>query len=311
MPNVKNASGYYVKENMDLIDLFIGSEGTLGIISEVELRLLKKPAYTWGGMFFFCEEECAVRFVKALREDDIKLSPDCIKIKPAAIEYFNSDALRLLMGQKQKGRAFSNIPDIKKKFGSAIYIEFDGNTEEDIIESMLEASRRAELCGGYEEDTWVAMTPQLMEYMKQVRHAVPEAVNQLVDQRREEAPGITKLGTDMAVPDEKLEAVMDMYKADLAQDGFESLMFGHIGNNHIHVNILPRSLEEYSKGKELYTKWAHKVLEAGGTVSAEHGIGKLKATFLEMMYGHEGINEMRSVRKVFDPEDILSAGNLF
>ena len=153
---------------------------------------------------------------------------------------------------------------------------------------MIDAARRSELCGGKEENNWIASTPQLMECMKLFRHAVPEAVNLIIDQRRRKDPKITKLGTDMAVPDDKLEEVMKMYKSDLVEHGFESVMFGHIGDNHIHVNILPRTMEEYYKGKELYAKWADKVLEVGGTVSAEHGIGKLKIDFLEMMYRATG-----------------------
>ena len=133
----------------------------------------------------------------------------------------------------------------------------------------------------------------------------------MIDQRRRKDPDITKLGTDMAVPDDRLEEVMQMYRADLTEEGFDSVMFGHIGDNHIHVNILPRTMEEYDRGKELYKKWAGKVLDAGGTVSAEHGIGKLKVNFLKMMYGQEGINGMKIVRKAFDPDGIMNVGNLF
>ncbi len=309
MPEVKNASGYYVKQNMDLIDVFIGSEGTLGIISEIELKLLKKPEFTWGVVFFFQQEKDALQFVKTLREDST--DPDGTNIKPVAIEYFNSNALELLRRQKEKGNTFSSIPRINEAYNTAIYIEFDEILEEDMINSMIEAARRAGYCGGSEDDTWVAVTPQLMDRMKLFRHAVPEAVNLMVDQRRGKNPDITKLGTDMAVPDEKLQEIVNMYNVDLLQQKFESVMFGHIGNNHIHVNILPESMDEYVKAKQLYKKWAGKVLEAGGTVSAEHGIGKLKMEFLEMMYGQEGIREMAEVRAVFDPDNILNSGNLF
>lgn len=318
MPDVKNASGYYVMDDMDLIDLFIGSEGTLGIISQVELQLIKEPLQIWGLMFFFREEGSATKFVRALRGEKLEFSnagagkaSDDMEFCPAAIEYFNGDALELLRVQKESNAAFSNISDVDRKFNSAIYVELHGDTEDDVMESMGEALERAENCGGCESDTWVASTPQLMENMKLFRHAVPEAVNMFIDQRRRGDPDITKLGTDMAVPDDRLEEVMQMYKTDLAEAGFDSVMFGHIGNNHIHVNILPRTMEEYSKGKELYAKWAQKVLEAGGTVSAEHGIGKLKISFLKMMYGTEGINEMSAVRAAFDPDGILNKGNLF
>lgn len=318
MPNVKNASGYFAKKNMDLIDLFIGSEGTLGIISEIEIRLLKKPKYTWGGMFFFRQEENAIKFVRLLREgresvhaESVRYGVEFINSKPVAIEYFNSDALDLLRRQKKDSKGFSQIPDIENEFNAAIYVEFDEDREEDIMNSIIDAAKKSELCGGKEENNWIASTPQLMECMKLFRHAVPETVNLIIDQRRKEDPNITKLGTDMAVPDEKLEEIIKMYKSNLTKCGFESVMFGHIGDNHIHVNILPRNMEEYSKGKELYAKWAKSVLKAGGTISAEHGIGKLKGEFLKLMYGESGIRDMMAVKKAFEPKNILNTGNLF
>lgn len=318
MPNVKNASGYYIKKDMDLVDLFIGSEGTLGVVTQAELRLIKEPPVKWGLMFFFNEEDFAINFVKALREGaSAGSTPGYDEERggagfcPAAIEYFNGDSLNLLREQKESNAAFSSIPSVDRKFKSAVYAELHGNDEDEVMELTGEALERAERCGGCESDTWVADTPQLMESMKLFRHAVPEAVNLRVDQLRRRDPGITKLGTDMAVPDDRLHEVMEMYRAGLDEEDFDSVMFGHIGNNHIHVNILPRTMEEYVKGRELYRKWAEKVLEFGGTISAEHGIGKLKTSFLKMMYGQNGIDGMKMIKRAFDPENILNAGNLF
>jgi len=336
MPRVKNASGYYVHKDMDLIDLFIGSEGTLGIITEIEIVLLKRPRYTWGGLFFFNNEDGAIDFVNCLKSDifhfaasqkkdymeiirplidDENIKHTCkkgyVKIKPVAIEYFDSNALELLRRQKRDNKSFSKIPDIKPEYNTSIYVEFDGDSEEDVEDSMIEAARRAQLCYGKEEDNWVAHSPQLIEQMKFFRYAVPEAVNSIIDKRRKKDPGITKLGTDMAVTDDKLREVIEMYRSDLEENGFEYVMFGHIGNNHIHVNILPKSMEEYTRGKELYKKWAQKISREGGTVSAEHGIGKLKNDFLELMYGQTGIKDMVKIKKTLEPKLILNQGNLF
>ena len=95
-------------------------------------------------------------------------------------------------------------------------------------------------------------------------------------------------------------------KADL-----EYAVWGHIGNNHVHVNILPRNEEEYLKGKELYTIWAQNAVDAGGAVSAEYGVGKLKANFLALMYGEQHIREMAEMKYVFDKKGLLGVGNLF
>ena len=85
----------------------------------------------------------------------------------------------------------------------------------------------------------------------------------------------------MAVPDSELEKMIDLYHAALDSTSLQYVMFGHIGNNHVHVNILPSSLQDYELGKNLYLEWAREVIRMGGTVSAEHGIGKLKVPLLE------------------------------
>jgi D-lactate dehydrogenase (cytochrome) len=115
----------------------------------------------------------------------------------------------------------------------------------------------------------------------------------------------------MAVPDQALDCVLAMYREGLEAEGLESVMFGHIGNNHLHVNILPRTLQEYNEGKDLYLEWARQVVALGGTVSAEHGIGKFKVALLREMFGETGIHEMREVKRVFDPGGKLNRGNLF
>ena len=99
--------------------------------------------------------------------------------------------------------------------------------------------------------------------------------------------------------------------ASLGRTALEYVIFGHIGDNHLHVNILPRSMEEYAVGRRLYLDWARQVIRMGGTISAEHGVGKLKTQLLAEMYGPEGIEQMRAVKRLFDPEFLLNRGNLF
>ena len=133
----------------------------------------------------------------------------------------------------------------------------------------------------------------------------------LIGERKKTIPELTKLGTDMSVPDEGLEKVMRMYRAGLEAAGLEHVIFGHIGNNHVHVNILPRSMKEYEQGKALYLDWEKQVVDWGGSVSAEHGIGKIKTEFLELMYDEEGVQKMRKLKQLFDPQGLLNPGNLF
>ena len=302
MPRVKNAAGYYAADDMDMLDLFIGSEGTLGIVTEIDLKLVPAPEAMWGVTAFFPAETPAIRFVAGVRGAEPR---------SAAVEFLGSRALNLLRAQKESNPAFKEIPELPAAWHTAVYVEYHGPDEDAVEGAVAAMSETLEACGGDMDATWLAAGAREIERFKGVRHAVPEAVNLTIDERRRQEPRLTKLGTDLAVPDAQLGRVMALYHEGLDEAGLDFVMFGHIGNNHIHVNILPRTMEEYDRGKELYLAWAAKVVAMGGTVSAEHGIGKLKTAMLLEMYGEQGIEEMRAVKRLFDPEWRLNPGNLF
>jgi len=230
--------------------------------------------------------------------------------KPAAMEFFNHHALALLREQKKMNPAFAELPEIDETYHTAVYVEYHGQNDDDTAEMVYGMAEIMVDCGSSEDATWIADTDKELVRLKDFRHAVPEAVNLLIDTRRKSEPGLTKLGTDMAVSDDNLPAIMKMYDEGLAEAGLESVIFGHIGNNHLHVNILPNSLKEYEKGKELYLAWAEKVVSLGGTVSAEHGIGKLKTGFLKKMFGDKGIREMEQVINIFNQGTLINKGNI-
>ncbi len=303
LPNVKSAAGYYVADDMDMLDLFIGMEGTLGIITEIELKLIPRPGAINGLTVFLPDEESALKLIRILREES--------EVRPVAIEFFNHDALDLLRRMKSESSAFEKIPALKPEFHTAIYTEFHADSDEEIEEPIMALMESIMELGGSDEDTWYATNERELEPLKAFRHATPEAVNLLIDRRKRDCPELTKLGTDMSVPDDRLEEVIAMYDADLAANGLESVVFGHIGNNHVHVNILPHSMDEYDKGKALYLGWAQQIVGWGGSVSAEHGIGKIKVPFLRMMYGDEAVTEMRALKSIFDPDSMLNPGDLF
>lgn len=302
LPKTKNASGYYVDDDMDAIDLFIGSDGTLGVITQVELELLPMPATIWGVTCFFTEESEAVRFVDEVRNNVTGL---------ASLEFFDGKALALLRKQKAESTAFAQLPVIDPSYESAVYTEIQCDTDDEAKERLFAIGEAMERCGGSEENTWVARNASERDILYFFRHATPESVNMTIDRRKKIDPIITKLGSDMSVPDRYLAEVIDMYNKTIEEEGLEAVKFGHIGNNHLHVNILPRSGEEYKRGKELFKKWAARVTEMGGAVSAEHGVGKLKADFLMIMYGEEHIREMAELKAEFDPKGTLGTGNLF
>ena len=302
MPACKNASGYFACENMDAVDILIGSDGTIGAISEIGIGLLPLPEYIWGVSCFLPDEACAVRLTDALRAGFRDL---------AAIEYFDRGSLDILREQKRNNTAFAALPEIREDYRCCIYTEIQEDGEAAALQSLLAIGDCLSACGGHEADTWVARSDTDRETQQFFRHAVPESVNMLIDERKKTDPTITKLAGDMAVPDEYLASVMKMYRDSLAAAGLQTAVWGHMGNNHLHVNILPRSGEDYRLGKQLLAEWAGKVTAMGGAVSAEHGVGKLKRDFLKIMYGEEHIKEMAALKEAFDPKRIFGRGNLF
>jgi D-lactate dehydrogenase (cytochrome) len=130
---------------------------------------------------------------------------------------------------------------------------------------------------------------------------VPAAVNERVV-----AHGMPKVGTDFAVPDDALDAMMDAYEAA----PLDHVLFGHLGDNHLHLNLLPRTAAELAQAKALYRQLAERAVALGGTVSAEHGVGKLKRVELAMMVGPEVLAQFRALKRFVDPQWVLGRGNL-
>ncbi|MBN2285583.1 MAG: FAD-binding oxidoreductase [Tissierellales bacterium] len=302
MPTTKNASGYFIEDNMDLIDLFIGSDGTLGIITEIEIKLKKRPNIIWGVNCFFEKEDIVIEFVQ-----EVKKQMNCI----AAIEFFDKNALEILRKQRENSSGFSKLPSVRKEMEASIYLEIHADDEEKAIEALKNIGEIMKELGNSDENTWVGRTDEDKNKLLLFRHAVPESVNMLIDSRRKDNSKITKLGTDMAVKSKDFRYIFNLYKKDLMKYNLEYAIWGHIGDNHLHVNILPRDINDFEIGKILYKNWADKVSEIGGAVSAEHGIGKIKTEFLKIMYGEEHINEMVKLKKYFDSKELLSIGNMF
>lgn len=303
MPRTKNASGYYIAPDMDLIDLLIGSDGTLAVMTELELALSPLPAVTWGVTVFLPDEPAACRYAESVREQ-----LDCA----AAIEYFDPHALDILREQKRKGGVFARLPDLQAAGnGAAVFVELHCDSQAQAMAALAQLGQLAQAAGGDPERSWVARTELDSETLGFFRHAVPESVNSLIDERKRTHPGITKLGSDMSVPNGRLLEVTEMYRRTLREENLQYASWGHIGDNHLHVNILPRDMDEHKRCKALFLRWADTVSRMGGAVSAEHGVGKLKAPFLTIMYGEEHIRQMRQLKKLFDPLYQLGRNNLF
>lgn len=285
MPEVKNSAGYFAKEGMDLIDLFIGQEGTLSVIAEIELALLKLPSKILSSFVFFKRELDSWNFAAEGR-----------RLDALSIEYLDENAIGLLRLKS------ANVPQYAK---AAIFFEQE-LTEEDeerVTNAWLKLISKHKASA---DDTWVAMTEGKCENFNKLRHSIPESVNEIVRKN-----GFPKLSTDIAVPEKNFMNMMDFYKSVLKEEGIGYVIFGHIGECHLHVNLLPKDEKGRKRSEEICLEFARKGVSLGGTVSAEHGIGKTRHKYLEIMYGRQGILEMARIKKALDPNCILSLDNIF
>ena len=307
-PPIKDA-GFFLRRNMDLVDLFIGSQGTLGIISELELELMPAPKHLWGMTAFFPDDECALAYVRALRGHSDPDVPRFVR-KAASIEFFDPNALMMVMRQKSVTPAFRRLPDIPDDGRCAVYAEFNGNDPADMVPILKELSALLTAVGGDPGRTWVARDALELEQLLFFRHSVPETIDLIVEQNRKNDPCITILSTDMAVDDAHFDELYHIYRHDLSVSGLPWVIFGHIGENHVHPNILARNREEYEQGHAIFEKWARDVHRMGGSISAEHGAGKIKRKLALIMYGPDRMRMLNQLKRSFDPDLLLGPGNI-
>ncbi len=303
-PNVrKNVSGYYNISPLDAIDLFIGSEGTLGVITEIKLSLLPKPEGFFSGIVFFANESDLLNFVDAAKnvsfsaqKNPVATAPGSDMIDATLIEYFDGNALQFIA---------EKFPETPVDAVGAIFFEqvTTAETEVALLEKWNELleTHNADL-----ERSWFTTNEQDREKMRTFRHALPVTVNERIAKSKQR-----KVGTDMAVPDDKFAAFLRFYKETLEASGLGYVIFGHIGDCHLHANMLPKDDLEAEKARHIYGRCVAQAIMLGGTVSAEHGIGKLKRKYLAAMMGERFLIEMADVKRAFDPNGILSRGNMF
>jgi D-lactate dehydrogenase (cytochrome) len=297
MPKTKNASGYFCKRNMDAIDLFIGSEGTLGIITKLKLKLLPIPANELSCILFFESETNGLEFLSSARNASYKsrLTNSKDGINATALEYFDEKSLKFLK------KEFPNIPANSQ---GAVWFEQQCNDNEDqLLEQWINLFLEF---NGKEENAWFAMTEKDKDQIISFRHTISTNVNEYITLNN-----FRKLGTDVAVPDDNLIDFYHKMKKEVEEAKLDYVIYGHLGNSHFHLNILPKTEREFLTGQKIYSSICQQAINLGGTFSAEHGVGKNKTDYLVKMYGEDNVNKMREVKKALDPNYILGVGNIF
>jgi D-lactate dehydrogenase (cytochrome) len=281
----KNATGYFVAPGMDAIDLFIGSEGTLGVICEITARLLPKPEGLLSGVVFFEKEEDVLALVADVRAH----------VDARAIEFFDRESLNFLR---------EKYPTIPSQAVAAIFFEQETTpaTEEAVFEQWTRLLDQHHALA----DSWFATNATDQARLREFRHQLPVLMNEWFAHYRQR-----KVSTDMAVPDAAFPGMFRLYQETLRDSGLRYTIFGHIGDNHVHVNILPRDDAEGARARELYVQFLKYAASVGGTLSAEHGVGKLKREYLRFFYTDEQLRDLAAIKHALDPNGILGRGNIF
>lgn len=292
----KNTVGYFGFQNP--VDLIVGSEGTLAVATRVIVRLLPEPPGHLAGMAFFRELSDAVAFVQ---EADRQAQRGGA-VQPRCLELFDDGSL--IMIRPQAGSL--NVP---AKARAAIYFEEEGEPQsmDGRLDSWLAL---IEACRGLADDTIVATTEAQEIELKRLRHALPSTMNE--KGRAARAAGGMKLGTDWAVPIESVGPMIEEATrlADEIFGGFY-IRYGHLGNGHPHFNLLAKDAVELAKARRAIHAMCLRAVALGGTVTAEHGVGKLKREYVGLQYPRWVIDAMKSVKQTLDPAGILAPGNIF
>jgi D-lactate dehydrogenase (cytochrome) len=295
----KNVSGFFNERPLDAIDLFIGSEGSLGVITEIQISLLPKPEGFFSGIVFFQRHEDLMVFIEAAKESAFAVRTRRqgagVPLDASLLEYFDDRALSFIA---------ERFPETPEGMAGAIFFEQETTAENE--DGLLEAwNALLEKHNAEIDASWFTTTEQDREKMRAFRHALPVSVNERVVRNKQK-----KIGTDMSVPDEAFPGFLRFYKETLDAGGIEYVIFGHIGDCHLHANLLPKTPEEAERSRYLYGRFVAQAVMLGGTVSAEHGIGKLKSKYLYVMMGERYMNEMAELKRAFDPNGILGRGNM-
>jgi FAD/FMN-containing dehydrogenase len=283
LPDVtKNTAGYLLRPGMDWVDLICGSEGTLAVITEARVGLLPLPKAMLAGVIFFPSDDAALDVVDSWR--GLRM-----------LEYMDANSIGVLRAR---------YPEMPKEAAAVLLIEQELESEDDPeVDIWIE---RIEASGALAEASWFATTAADRERFRKFRHTLPELVNDKV--RRS---GALKMNTDYAVPLARNREMLRYYRHRL-EDEFPGryVIFGHLGDAHVHVNLFSDP-NNPRHATEVLADLARKAVELGGTVSAEHGLGKRKAHLLSIQYAPEHLETMRAVKRRLDPRDILGRGTIW
>jgi glycolate oxidase len=292
----KNTVGYFGFQNP--VELLVGSEGTLGVATQLTLDLLPLPEAYIAALAFFPTLETALRFVREADRSRRTGGAVC----PRCLELFDDGSLDII-------RPAAGALGIPAGARAAIYFEQECRAGQK--DAAFEAwYALIEETGGLADDTAVALDEARREELKKLRHALPATMNE--KGRAARATGGLKVSTDWAVPLERVEEMI-AEATRITREEFDGffIRYGHIGNGHPHFNLCAENPRALAKARRAAHRMCLLAVEHGGTVTAEHGVGKVKREYMQYQFPPWVIESMRAVKRTMDPKGILAPGNIF
>ena len=330
MPDVvKRSAGYHAAPGMDAVDLFIGAEGTLGVITSAVLAVQPARAGLCYALVPMVDEPRALALVAELRDlsRETWRTADPAGVDVAAIEHMDGRSLQILREDgadrkyevswpAQAGLLLLIQLELAALSQAEAYDQISSALDEDAPDTPLIRFCRVLDRHGVLEDTELALPGdrKRAEQLLGVREAVPAGVNARVGRaKRDIDERIAKTAADMVVPFDRFGEMMDVYRAGFARRGLDVATWGHVSDGNVHPNVLPRSYEDVEAGKAAILEFGVDVARLGGCPLAEHGVGRhpVKQALLRQLYGEAGIEQMRAVKRALDPQGILAPGVLF
>jgi D-lactate dehydrogenase (cytochrome) len=309
MPDVpKLSAGYYAKPGMDLIDLFVGSEGTLGVIVEATLRVIAVPSRCTA-LITCASAAQAVQVTEALRQEAARAWHGEGPLDVAAVEYMDGRSLAVVADD-----GFRRARVERPRSGAVLLlVQMEVGAE---VNGALEVFGGRLVAVGVEDDPVIALPDdnQGAARLFELREAVPSSVNSLVATMKASVhPDIQKTAGDLIVPFNRLDESIALYQRLFQERDLDYAIWGHVSDGNLHPNVLPRALRDVEEGRAAILEMGREVVAMGGAPLAEHGVGRsaLKQQLLRELFGERGIEEMRAVKRALDPEWKLSSGVLF
>ena len=267
----------------DLKQLFVGSEGTLGIATKIRLKILPRPEEIVTLLVAFSDVERAGSAVPKIISS---------RVIPRTMEFMDRSAIDAVEQYTPTG--------LPTGVEALLLIELDGYPPT----IQREADRVISLCHELGGETSVAEDEAAREKLWEARRCISPALYHIRS---------NKINEDIVVPRDKIAQILAQLRTLSVESGIPIVSFGHAGDGNIHVNIMAdkNNGEEYAKGKQLVRKVFELTLSVGGSISGEHGIGLAKLPYIGMELDARELQLMRGIKRLVDPRGIMNPGKIF